>query len=525
MMRVPSKIFREYDIRGVVGEDITKETANLLGRAFAKYILQVNGLPPSNAHEIILSVGRDVRLHSQDLCNGLIEGITSTGVNVIDVGVCPTPCLYFSLYNTGADGGVMITGSHNPPEFNGFKLCAGKEALYGESIQEIRQIVEEEALRQEKVEGGVKKGHVEFSGIVPFYLAYLREQFVFPYEVSRSPVKVVVDSGNGTAGVVAPTILREMGCEVIELYSEPDGRFPNHHPDPTIPENLKDLITSVRENNADLGVAYDGDADRIGIVDEGGGIIWGDRLMVIYAREILKERPGATIVSEVKASQVLYDEIEKAGGNPIMWKAGHSLIKAKMKETKAVLGGEVSGHIFFADIFFGYDDAIYVTCRLIEILKRERVARGKGQEEVGDIASGLPDEQEVRRGVSFLLEGVPVTCTTPEIRVPCSDDKKFQVVEEIKEFFTSNLLPAQAKACDYRPPIKDIIKTCDYQLPVKDIITIDGVRVIFEHGWGLIRPSNTQPVLVLRFEANSQERLTEIRSFLEDVLNQVAGSK
>jgi len=281
-----------------------------------------------------------------------------------------------------------------------------------------------------------------------------------------------------------------MGCEVIELYSQPDGRFPNHHPDPTVPENLEDLIKSVRQNNADLGVAYDGDADRIGVVDETGDIIWGDRLMIIYAREILKEWPGGTVVSEVKASQALYDAVEKSGGNPIMWKAGHSLIKAKMREVEAVLGGEVSGHIFFADRFYGYDDAIYATCRLIEILRRERVARDKKGEE--------------KRGVSFLLEGVPVTYTTPEIRIPCPDEKKFHLVEEIQGLFSS---PGS------RPKIPG-------SLHIKDVITVDGVRVVFDNGWGLIRPSNTQPVLVLRYEADTEERLSEIRTFMESVLKE-----
>lgn len=497
-MMISPKIFREYDIRGVVGEDLTKDTARLIGWAFARYVLEVNELPPSRAEELTVSVGRDVRLHSEMLCNGLIDGITSTGVNVIDIGVCPTPLLYFSLYNIDVAGGVMITGSHNPPEFNGFKLCAGKEALHGESIQEIRQILE----REQPVigEGGARMiEKVEYTEIIPFYLQYLREQFVFPYQVIEPRIKVAVDSGNGTAGVVAPTILREMGCEVIELYSEPDGRFPNHHPDPTIPKNLEDLIKAVKKNSADLGVAYDGDADRIGVVDEKGDIIWGDRLMIIYSRDILKEKPGAIAVSEVKASQVLYDEIEKAGGIPVMWKAGHSLIKAKMREVDAAIGGEVSGHIFFADRFYGYDDAIYATCRLIEILKRERVVERQTLEVKGQ-------KPEVRRGISFLLEGLPKTYTTPEIRVPCPDERKFQVVEDIQEMFLSNQLPPTT-----------------HRLPFKDIITVDGARVVFEHGWGLIRPSNTQPVLVLRFEADSEEKLSEIRAFMEEVLKKVTG--
>lgn len=490
-MEILPKIFREYDIRGVVGEDLTKEVARVIGWAFARYLMELKEIPSSQAGELAVAIGRDVRLSSGMLCNALIDGITSTGMKVIDVGICPTPLLYFSLYNTDVDGGIMITGSHNPPEFNGFKLCVGKEALYGESIQDIRRIIELEKPEFWKEAGARLFESVEYVEIIPFYLAYLREQFVFPGQVIDPPIKVVVDSGNGTAGGIAPAILREMGCEVVELYSEPDGRFPNHHPDPTVPKNLEDLIKAVKGHQADLGVAYDGDADRIGIVDEKGGIIWGDRLMIIYARNILKERPGAVAVSEVKASQVLYDEIEKAGGKPVMWKAGHSLIKAKMKEVDAALGGEVSGHIFFADRFYGYDDAIYATCRLIEILKRERVGREKA---------------EVRRGVGFLLQDVPVTYTTPEIRIPCPDEKKFQVVNEIKEILSS---PVARKTTP---------------IPIKDIITVDGVRVVFDHGWGLIRPSNTQPVLVLRYEADSEERLSEIQTFMEEVLKQVAGS-
>lgn len=496
-MTVSPKIFREYDIRGVVGTDITKDTARLIGWAFAKYLMEVNGVEDANAGELDVAVGRDVRVHSTQLSNALVDGITSAGLNVIDVGICPTPLLYFSLYNINVDGGVMITGSHNPAEFNGFKLCVGKEALHGETIQHIRRIIDEGKPDFGSASATRMIDHVEYTEIVPFYLSYLREQFVFPGQVIDPPIRVVVDSGNGTAGVLAPAILREMGCQVVELYSEPDGRFPNHHPDPTVPENLEALIKTVKEKGADLGVAYDGDADRIGIVDENGEIIWGDRLMIIFAREICKEWPEAIFVSEVKASQVLYDEIEKAGGHAIMWKAGHSLIKAKMKEVEAVLGGEVSGHIFFADRFYGYDDAIYATCRLIEILKRGRTKVPKSEDQ--------GQKTEVRRGVSFLLEGVPQTYATPEIRVECPDDKKFQVVEDITEAFTSKKAPVVEG------------------LGIKDIITVDGVRVVFEHGWGLIRASNTQPVLVLRYEADSEENLSAIRTYMEKVLKDIAG--
>ncbi len=483
---ISSRIFREYDIRGVVGEDLTDEAARLIGWAFAVNLLRANDMSPEDAGELKVAIGRDVRLHSEKLCNRLIQGIISTGINVVEVGVCPTPLLYFSLFNIDVNGGIMITGSHNPPEFNGFKMCVGKEALHGDAVQEIKRIIEDKEKWQEELGPMKVIGQVEYVPIVESYFTYIREQFVFDHKPFNPPIKVVVDSGNGTAGVIAPQVLREMGCEVVELYSKPDGRFPNHHPDPTVPENLADLIKTVKEKGADFGVAYDGDADRIGVVDENGCIIWGDRLMTIYAKDILKEWPGAPIVSEVKASQVLYDEIEKAGGEPIMWKAGHSLIKAKMKDAEAVLGGEVSGHIFFADRFYGYDDAIYATCRLVEILKRERVKGSK-------------------TGVSFLLDNVARTYTTPEIRVACPDEEKFDVVDKIQETLSSGQIPSSVK------PLK-----------IKDVITVDGVRVIFEHGWGLIRASNTQPVLVLRFEADTEDNLTEIRTFMEGVLKEIA---
>ncbi len=494
---IPSGIFREYDIRGVVNVDLTPDIMRRIGWAFAKYVEEnapAEEAPADIEENLTVTVGRDVRLHSDRLCTALIEGITAAGINVIDIGVCPTPLLYFSLHNSNVDGGVMITGSHNPPEFNGLKLCLGKEALYGDAIQDIRKIVENNnPIFDDSTRLGIID-KVEYMDIIPFYLNYLREQFTFPIQSMRYPVKIVVDSGNGTAGKVAPVILREMGCEVIELFSEPDGNFPNHHPDPTVPENLDALIEMVIKTKADLGVAYDGDADRIGVVDENGQIIWGDRLMIIYARDILHEHPGATFISEVKASQVLYDEIRKAGGNPIMWKTGHSLIKARMKEVGAVLGAEVSGHMFFADRFFGYDDAIYATCRLVEILIRNRIKELRAMKKEGVLG-------EPARGISYLLKDVPATVTTPEIRIPCPDERKFQVVEEIKEAFLHGNPPA------HNPPYA-----------IKDIITVDGIRVVFEGGWGLIRPSNTQPVLVLRFEADSEERLNRLREYMEGMV-------
>jgi phosphomannomutase/phosphoglucomutase len=354
----------------------------------------------------------------------------------------------------------MITGSHNPPEFNGFKVCVGKETLYGEEIQNLRKVVEGGRF----VQG---KGSVSFQEVIPAYQKYILNNIHL-----KRKLQVVVDSGNGTAGAVAPKILRELGCQVMDLYSQVDGRFPNHHPDPTLPENMKDLIAKVKETGAEVGIGYDGDADRIGAVDHLGNIIWGDQLMILFSREVLRSHPGATIISEVKCSQNLYDNIAKHGGRGIMWRAGHSLLKSKMKEEKALLGGEMSGHIFFADRYFGYDDAIYASCRLLEIISQSQ------------------------KTIPELLSDVPKTFTTPEIRVDCPDDRKFPVVERVRESFRK-------------------------EYPIVDV---DGVRVLFPDGWGLVRASNTQPVLVLRFEAKSAERLQEIRTLVENRVADLSNS-
>ena len=437
------RIFREYDIRGLVDKDLTDEVVRLIGQGFATCI--------SRQGKRRVAVGRDGRLSSPQFRDPLVQGMVKGGLEVIDVGVCPTPVFYFSLFHLDREGGIMITGSHNPPEFNGFKVCVGKETLYGEQIQDLRKIIESKNF----VEG---QGSVSFQEIIPIY-----QNFVLKNIQLKRKLKVVMDSGNGTAGAVAPKILRDLGCEVSELYSEVDGRFPNHHPDPTIPENMKDVIAQVKETGAELGLGYDGDADRIGAVDHLGNIIWGDQLMILFSRQILSRHPGATIVSEVKCSQNLYDDIAKHGGRGIMWRAGHSLLKSKMKEEKALLGGEMSGHIFFADRYFGYDDAIYASCRLLEILSQSD--------------KRIPD----------LLSDVPKTFNTPEIRVDCPDDQKFELVERVKESFRK-------------------------EYPIVDV---DGVRVLFPDGWGLVRASNTQPALVLRFESKSPERLKEIRALVE----------
>jgi len=442
-------IFREYDIRGVVDKDLTRETVRELARGAGSYFAR-HGIKR-------ITVGRDCRPSSDPFFQALLEGLLGSGMEVIDVGVCPTPLLYFSIVQLAQEGGVMITGSHNPPEFNGFKVCVGKDAIYGSEIQRVREIIE----KRDYVQG---KGTLTQHDIIQDYHHYLLSNIRLDREI-----KVVVDAGNGTGGVVGVPIMRELGCRVKALYCEMDGRFPHHHPDPTVEKNLKDLIATVTRTGADLGIGYDGDADRIGVIDEEGRIIWGDKLMIIFARAIIEEHRGGTFIGEVKCSQTLYDEIERLGGKAIMWKTGHSLIKDKMKKEKALLGGEMSGHMFFADRYFGFDDAIYASCRLLEIM-------GK---------SG--------KKVSELLEGIPQTYATPEIRVDCPDDIKFRIVEQAKEHFRQ------------RYPVIDI----------------DGMRVRFPDGWGLLRASNTQPALVLRFEATSQGRLEEIRGMIEATVREL----
>jgi phosphomannomutase/phosphoglucomutase len=453
-MPVNPHIFREYDIRGRVDEDLTDEAVFAIGRAYGTYIIK-NGLKE-------VACGRDGRTHSVRIQKTLIEGITSTGLNVIDVGQCPTPLLYFAIFHLKTGGGVQVTGSHNPPEFNGFKMCLGTSTLYGRKILELKEIIEKGAFRQ-------GNGAVRSYDISGPYLDYMKENI----HISR-PLKVVLDAGNGVAGLIAPRAFEDQGCEVIPLFCEVDGSFPNHHPDPTIPANLTALRDKVLETGADAGLAYDGDADRLGVVDEKGDIIFGDRLLAILAKDVLKDHPGAAIIGEVKCSHILYEEVEKAGGRAIMWKTGHSLIKKKMSDENALLAGEMSGHIFFADRYFGYDDGIYASLRLAEIM-----------------ASG-------KRPLSDLFKDLPRTYSTPEIRVECPDDRKFAIVEEAKEWFSARF------------------KT----------IGIDGVRVVFDDGWGLIRASNTQPVLVLRFEASSEKGLKDIRALMEGRLKEiVSGGK
>lgn len=443
-------IFREYDIRGIYGKDLTEEIAKGIGFAFGTMIRRAGGKQ--------ITLGYDVRLSTPALKASLLSGLVSCGIDVIDIGQCPTPVLYFSLFQLKVDGGVMITASHNPGEFNGFKLCQGQSTLFGDDIQKIRTMIDQSDfdLSDEK---GLLSSEDHFLEV---YSDYFVEQFgVFEKK------KVVIDCGNGAAALNAPQIFERLGCEVIPLFCDADGSFPNHHPDPTVEENLVDLIAAVKREKADVGIAFDGDGDRIGAVDENGTIIWGDRLTLLFATAILKNNPGATIISEVKASHVLYDEVARLGGDGIMWKTGHSLIKSKMKESGALLAGEMSGHIFFADRYFGYDDATYAGCRLLEILI-------KGEKPLSQHFVNLPN--------SF---------TTPEIRIDCPDDKKFEIAEQCKTFFSKYF----------------------------KVIDIDGVRILLDDGWGLIRASNTQAALVLRFEASTPVRLAKNREGIEKYLN------
>jgi len=444
---VNPNIFREYDIRGRVPEELNGETAYRLGHCFGAYYQSFGAKR--------ISLGRDCRLSSPELRQGVMEGMMDAGIDVKDVGMVPTPLLYFSLHHLDVDGGIQITGSHNPPEYNGFKICLGKTTIYGEEIQKVRRIGESGSFPE-------GKGSVEAKEVIQPYC----EEILKRIRCGQVARKVVLDAGNGVAGLVAPELYGRMGIEVEKLFCEPDGRFPNHHPDPTLPENLKHLIQKVSDTSADLGIAFDGDADRIGVVDRKGKILWGDQLMILFSRDLLKRHPGAKIIGEVKCSQALYDDIRKNGGVPIMWKAGHSLIKGKMKEEGALLAGEMSGHLFFAERYFGYDDAIYAGARLLEILTTE--------------------DKEIEE----LLAGLPTLVSTPEIRIDCPDDQKFQIVDDLASEFKRQ-----------------------YQ-----VIDVDGARVVFKDGWGLIRASNTQPVLVLRFEAEDQKTLQKIQKIFMDKL-------
>ncbi|HTJ47117.1 MAG TPA: phosphomannomutase/phosphoglucomutase [Kofleriaceae bacterium] len=447
-------IFREYDIRGVAERDLDDALATELGRAFAARV----AASLSDGRRPRIAIGRDPRLTSPRLRDAMVRGMRERA-DLVDIGVVPTPVLYFAAARAGVDGAAMITGSHNPPEDNGFKLLVGTEALHGGSIAALRDAIEAGV---PPPIGDVPTGRVDDLDIMPAYLDYAASEL----RLGARRMKVVVDAGNGAGGPAAIALYTRLGFDVVPLYCEMDGRFPNHHPDPTLPENVADLIARVRAEGAEVGIALDGDADRVGAVDGTGRILWGDQLMILLGKAILAEIPHAKFIGEVKCSQAMFDELRAAGGEAEMWKVGHSLIKARMKETGAHLGGEMSGHIFFAHRWLGFDDAIYAGARLLELLTR-------GSETLADLAARLP-----------------VMVNTPEIRVTCADDRKFDVVARVTELLRA------------RPD-------------VKRVVDVDGVRAIFDGGWGLVRASNTQPALVVRCEATDAARLDEIKAIIE----------
>jgi phosphomannomutase/phosphoglucomutase len=443
------EIFREYDIRGIADKELLDPDVEQLGRALATYLIR-------HGSSRDLCLAHDCRLSSPRLHDAVLNGFLAAGGRVLDIGTVPTPVLYYSAIHFQASGAVMITGSHNPPEYNGFKTVCGPSTLYGAAIQEIRKMI-----HTGDFESG--SGSVEKVDAVTPYVDEITSQFRF----SRK-VKVAFDAGNGTAGPVLRRMIHKLNIDAIELHFEMDGNFPNHHPDPTVLSNLVDLRRAVKEHGTELGIAFDGDTDRIGALDEKGLVVYGDMLMLIFGREILSRKPGSTFIGEVKCSQLMYDKLAELGGKPIMYKTGHSLIKAKMREEHAELAGEMSGHMFFADRYYGYDDALYAACRLIEIVA----------------TSGKP--------LSYQLEGIPKMVSTPELRVDCPDDLKFQVMERVNSIVRQH----------------------------HRVVDVDGVRVPFERGWGLVRASNTQPVLVMRFEADSDELLKKYRQEIEDIVEQ-----
>jgi phosphomannomutase/phosphoglucomutase len=454
-MKIPGKIFREYDIRGEADVDLSDDFVRALGRALATFLAPSGGTSKRNAR---IAVGRDCRLSSDRLLGALSEGLMASGAEVLDIGVGPSPLLYFSAHHLETDGAVMITGSHNPPADNGFKMMRGKATLFGEDIQALRRIIEKETWSD------AGPGHRSSVDPRSDYVTAVKRGCA----LQGTPLgKVVVDAGNGAAGPLALRTLGALGIEVEPLHCEMDGRFPHHHPDPTVEDNLVDLRARVAAVSAPLGIAYDGDGDRIGVIDDQGAVIWGDKLMVLFARQVLADHPGAAIIGEVKCSQTLYDDIAAKGGRPIVNKTGHSLIKKRMKEEGALLAGEMSGHIFFADRYFGFDDAIYATARLVELVQR----LGKTPRE--------------------LLADLPETSATPELRIPCPDEVKFDVVARVLEHYRGR----------------------------REVLDVDGARIDFGEGaWGLCRASNTGPVLVLRFEALTAERRDAIRAEVEGVV-------
>ena len=448
-MAVAAGIFRQYDIRGIVGRDLTAEAARAIGGAYAAYLRAKAGASRIGT----IAVGRDNRPSGPELRDALVDGLTRAGADVVDIGVVPTPLNYWSLHHLDVAGGIQITGSHNPPEYNGFKISVGRGSMHGTEIQRLYEIIQ-----SGKTPTG--KGTVRNEAIVDRYI----EDIVRRVGKLSRRIKAVYDCGNGAGAIVASTLFERLGLTGRGIFCESDGTFPNHHPDPTVPENLADLIAAVKKDGAEIGIAFDGDADRIGVVDDKGEIVWGDRILILYARDVLaRTGAGQPIIFDVKCSQALPDAIERAGGKPIMWKTGHSLIKDKMKETHAPVAGEMSGHMFFSEGFYGHDDALYGAARLLRILA------------------------DSGKTVRQLLSDVPNFVSTPEIRVEVPEERKFGLVDKAVEHFRSR----------------------------HDVIDVDGVRVLFGDGWGLIRASNTQPVLVARYEASSAQRLAAIQNEME----------
>ncbi len=442
-------VFRQYDIRGHAERDFDSGSVEALGLGLGTFYAK-RGLTR-------VALGRDCRHSSPRLYEALCRGLLETGLTVVDIGVGPTPLLYFAVHHLDLDGGIQITGSHNPPDENGFKMMVGKGLLYGDDIEELRDTIATASFARNQ--GGV----LETADPVPAYVAHAMNDI----SLGRRNVRFAVDAGNGAGGPLALETMRALGLDPVPLLCEMDGAFPVHHPDPTDPETLEILRQRVLSDGLEIGFAYDGDADRVGVVDSRGEIVWGDKIMIVLSRALLSDHPGATIIGEVKCSQTMYDDIAARGGRGIQWKTGHSLIKTKMKEEGALLAGEMSGHIFFADRYYGFDDAIYATLRILEILSHSDAS------------------------IHDMLSDVPKTFATPEIRIECADEHKFEIVERIVEHYR----------------------------PTHDLVDIDGARVQFNGGWALVRASNTQPVLVLRFEADSQERLNAIRREVESVLD------
>ena len=450
-MNVPKSVFRQYDVRGLVDRELTPDFARALGRAFASVATDRLGRAP------VIAVGRDNRPSGPALSQGVRTGIVEAGGTAVDVGALPTPALYFGVSALGTDAGLQVTGSHNPPEFNGFKMVLAGDAFHGEDILELWEIITAERWRS-------GRGKERSDGSV---LQRYREGIISRHRLER-PVRVVVDCGNGVGSLIAVSTLRGLGAEVTPLFCESDGSFPNHHPDPTVPENLRDLQAEVRRTRAELGIAFDGDADRIGAVDETGEIIYGDQLLVIFGRDAVRRfGAGTPVIFDVKCSEVLPRALAAAGAQPVMWKTGHSLIKSKMKELKAPLAGEMSGHMFFGGDYLGFDDALFAAARLLEIMSRQPF------------------------GLAPLLADLPKTFATPELRVECAEEEKFELVERAAVHFAA-LYPVN---------------------------TIDGVRITFPKGWGLLRASNTQPVLVMRFEATNPEARDAYRAEVEGWLD------